>query len=376
MRSDEFRVGVVILAAAAITVILIMLLGEGRALFQSRYTIFLRFAQAPGVTVDTPVRKHGVLIGRVQNVELQQEGGVMLTAWIDARYKLRRNEVCRIGTSSFLGDAVLEFVPKGEEGASTEFILDGDLLADGFVASDPLKVLSNLEGNMQKTIMAIEGAADEVTLLARNLNDTLGAEKGQIQRIVQKSEVALDTFQSTMSSVDDMLGDPQLKASLKRSLAELPLVFDDVRATLSEAQQTLASFDRVSSKAERNLDNLEAFTEPLSKRGADLAENFDHTLENLDVLLSYLVQFSQAINSTDGTLGQLVHDRELYDRLNRSAASVEDATRTLPLIIRDVRVLMDKIATDPRQLGIKGALDRKPLGVGLKSPLPQMTPQR
>jgi phospholipid/cholesterol/gamma-HCH transport system substrate-binding protein len=368
-RVLRFYVGVVVISAALLTGILIFLLGEGQAFFQRRYTIFLRFPQAPGVTVDTPVRKHGVLIGRVKEVRLQEEGGVMLTVWIDARYKLRRNEVCRIGTSSFLGDAVLEFVPKGDEVASNEVIQDGDLLADGFVASDPLKVLTNLEGNMQTTIKSIETAADEVALLARNLNDTLSGDRGQIQRIVAKSELALDTFQSTMSSIDGLLGDPELKAGLKQSLSDLPLVFDDVRATLTEAQQTLASFERVSSKAERNLDNLEAFTEPLSQRGADLAENFDATLQNLDILLSQLVTFSQAINSKEGTLGQLVHDRELYDRINQAARNVEDATRRIRPIIEDVRIFTDKIATDPRVLGVKGALDQKPLGTGQKWPL-------
>ncbi|MFV1964068.1 MAG: MlaD family protein [Pirellulaceae bacterium] len=368
-RVLRFYVGVVVLSAALLTGILIFLLGEGRAFFQRRYTIFLRFAQAPGVTVDTPIRKHGVLIGRVKHVVLQEEGGVMLTAWIDARYKLRRNEVCRIGTSSFLGDAVLEFVPKGDDGGSNEVVQDGDLLADGFVASDPLKVLTNLEGNMQTTIKSIETAADEVGLLARSLNNTLDGDKGRIQRIVRKSELALDTFQSTMSSIDDMLGDPELRASLKRSFGDLPLVFDDIRATLSEAQRTLASFERVSSKAERNLDNLEAFTEPLGQRGPELAENVDRTLRNLDLLLAQLVQFSQALNSSEGTVGQLVHDRELYDRINQAAGNVEDATRRIRPIIEDVRVFTDKIATDPRVLGVKGALDRKPVGTGLKWPL-------
>ena len=118
-RVLRFRVGVVVLAAAVITCILIMLLGEGQAIFQRRYTIYLQFPQAPGVTIDTPVRKHGVLIGRVSEVKLLEKGGVLLTVWIDSRYTLRRSEVPRISTSSLLGDAVVEFVPRGEPQTST-----------------------------------------------------------------------------------------------------------------------------------------------------------------------------------------------------------------------------------------------------------------
>jgi phospholipid/cholesterol/gamma-HCH transport system substrate-binding protein len=245
-------------------------------------------------------------------------------------------------------------------------IQDGDLLADGVVASDPLKVLMNLEDDMKNTIGAIEQAADRVALLADNINQTLDADQGQVQRIVSKSEQALDTFQSTMTTIDDLLGDPELKTALKRSLRDLPDVFDDVRDTLHQTQDTLTKFDQVRLKAEKNLDNLAGLTEPLGERGDVLINNIDSTISNLDELVQQLVQFSRAINSGEGSLGKLVYDRELYDRLNRSADNIETATRRIRPILEDVRTFTDKIATDPRQLGVKGALDRKPLGIGLK----------
>jgi phospholipid/cholesterol/gamma-HCH transport system substrate-binding protein len=365
-RIIRFRVGVVVLAAVAITCFLILLLGEGRSFFQRRYSVLLRFPQAPGVTVDTPVRKHGVLIGRVSQVELQEDG-VLLTAWIDAKYKLRRNEICHIRSASLFGDAVLDFVPKGEAGVSKELIEDGDLLADGLVASNPLDVLMNLEEDMQSTIQSMDRAADDVGLLARSLNQILAEDEGQFQRLVSKSEAALDTFQSTMSKIDQLLGDPELNASLRRSLEGLPKTMDEVRLTLGETRKALASFERMSSKAERNLDNLEAFTEPLGERGEALVGSIDTSVRNLDELLSQMVLFSQAINSRESSLGKLVHDKQLYERISRATANFEDASRQILPILDDVRTFTHKIATDPRQLGVKGALDRKPLGVGIKS---------
>ena len=38
-------------------------------------------------------------------------------------------------------------------------------------------------------------------------------------------------------------------------------------------------------------------------------------------------------------------------------------------ILDDIRIFSDKIARDPRQLGLKGALDRRPVGTGTKLPL-------
>jgi phospholipid/cholesterol/gamma-HCH transport system substrate-binding protein len=119
----QFRVGVVVIAAIIITGILIISFREG---FRRQYTVYIRFPSAPGVTAGTPVRKHGVLIGRVVGVKLLEDGGVELTARIDRKYTLYTNDVCRISTASLLGDAVVDFVPGGVEEAAPQKIRVGD----------------------------------------------------------------------------------------------------------------------------------------------------------------------------------------------------------------------------------------------------------
>jgi phospholipid/cholesterol/gamma-HCH transport system substrate-binding protein len=59
-----------------------------------------------------------------------------------------------------------------------------------------------------------------------------------------------------------------------------------------------------------------------------------------------------------------MRDDELYVRLNRAAASVEKVVGDARPIVDDLKVFAQKIADDPRQLGVKGALDRRPAGVG------------
>ena len=70
-RTLRFRVGVVVVAGATILIILITLLGAWPSPFKPRYTFSSRFPRSPGVTIDTPVRKSGIQIGRVADVELQ-----------------------------------------------------------------------------------------------------------------------------------------------------------------------------------------------------------------------------------------------------------------------------------------------------------------
>lgn len=363
-RTIQLRVGVVVVTAAIIAFLLVLFFGEKRPLFQQQKTIYLLFRHAPGVSAQTPVRKNGVLIGRVVNVELRDEGGVKITAKIEARYKVFTSEIPRISTASLIGDAVLEFVP-GDVDSKIE-IEEDEVIADGIVSADPLRVLANLEPRLTGAISSIENAGNEVTQLARNLNTIVGNNQDQFQRVIQKSELAMEHFRSAMATVDEVVGDPELKANLKRSLHDLPQLFDEARETLADARKTLDGFQKMSERANSNLQNIEKFTKPLAERGETLAARLESAVGNVDTLLEQLVQFSSQLNNRDGTLGKLIYDKELYERLSRTAKNVEDATRRIRPIMEDMRVLSDKLATDPRELGLKGAMDRRPLGVGQK----------
>lgn len=369
----QFRVGVVVVAAAIITILLVLIFGEGVSFVRRQYTIKLHFPRAPGVTVGTPVRKQGILIGRISTVEIDDElGGVNLTAKIDRGKDIYQDELCYIKTSSLLGDPVLEFVQPKQFVTPRTKVQDDAYLADGIVGSDPLEVITNLEGNVRNVLTSIESAAGQVGTLAESLNSAFGTEDDSFNRLVRKSESALDQFSRTMTTIDEVIGDPDIRRSLKQTLEGLPDAMVDLKTTMTAARNTLAGFDRMSGKAETNLDNLQKFTEPLGERGAALVANVDASVASLDQLLRQLVTFSETLNSSDGSLGQFVHNRELYDSLNDAATRIEQATRMIAPIMQNVRTLTDKIARDPRQLGIKGALDRKPSGAGLNT-APQST---
>jgi len=362
-RVLRFRVGVVVVAAVTITAVLIMLFGAWPNILQPQYLVHIRFPEAPGVTVDTPVRKSGVLIGRVSDVNLMDEGGVVVSATINEKYKLWRNEICRIASGSLFGDAVLEFVPSGQADLPHQLIGDGEYVSDGVVASNPLRVLVNLEDNITAALTSVETAGDEVAQLARSVNGKVGGEDNQIGQIMEKADVALGRFENTMRSVERLLGDEQMNGKLRQSLEKLPEFLDETRKTMITAQGTMADFQRVSKKAEVNLEHLDQFMGPLGQRGAQLIENVDESTRNLNELLAQLVAFSEAMNSGQGTLGKLVHDDEVYNKINRLLTNAEELSVRLRPIVEDVRIFTDKIARDPRQLGVKGALDPRPTGL-------------
>src|SRR5688572_21700987 len=109
-RTKQFRVGVLVFATILLSSILIIWNSDFRALpFRGAYQVKMLVDQAPGVAPETPVRRRGIPIGRVAEVE-DVDDGALITLNIDEGKQIKTNEVGRI-QSSMVGDAVIEFVP-------------------------------------------------------------------------------------------------------------------------------------------------------------------------------------------------------------------------------------------------------------------------
>ena len=86
------------------------------------------------------------------------------------------------------------------------------------------------------------------------------------------------------------------------------------------------------------------------------------SLNRLDTVLAELDEFGKAINDSQGSLGQLVHNPDLYQRLNNAAANVEELTFRLQPVVDDARVISDKLARNPGRV-IRGAIGRQQSGL-------------
>ena len=352
-RVMQFRVGVVVLATAIITGILVVLFGDLPSLVQATYPLRMSFSDARGVADGTPVRKNGILVGRVSGVTLDERGGVSVVADIDSYVPIYRDEQPRIATT-LLGDAEIQLVP-GRIVPPRQKVGKEEVLV-GAVSRDPFEVFATLEPKMGVALESLTQASDAVTKLSGNLDRLLLGEDDTFEKMVRKTEAALDSFSLAMDNINDVMGDPQARAKLKETLALLPEVMSDLRTTVQGIGATVDT-------ADRNLRNLEGLTKPLGERGEGMVAQVNQTIGRLDEVLQQAAAFTRALNESQGTLGKLVRDPKVYDDLAQAAANVNRLTKELRPIVDDVRVFTDKIARHPEQLGVKGALDRR---AGLK----------
>jgi phospholipid/cholesterol/gamma-HCH transport system substrate-binding protein len=337
-RVVQFRVGVTVLAAIIITGILMLLFGQAPALLRGTYTVYIKFPAAPGVSQDTPIRKSGIRIGRVNKVQFAPDNEVLVTASIDGGIELYRDEAVTI-KSGLLGDTVLEFVPGPNKTTQRVRIKSGDLLA-GNVSVDPLQAFANIEGNLNQAAQSLTDAGSEVGKLAKNLNDVLGNNREQFSHIIKETDQTMELFQKSLKNLDDVIGDEKLKRDLKQSIAEFPPLLTETRNAVTSMQKTLAL-------ANDNLQNMQTVTKAMDEQGEGMVTNIAQSVERLDELLGQMNKFSRALNSKEGSLGQLVNNPELYNNISQASANINRLTRELEPIICNVNIITDKVARHP-----------------------------
>ena len=361
-RVLQFRIGLMVLATVIIAAILITMFGEGPEMFRPHYTISIKVSSAEGVSEKTAIRKRGILIGRVAGVKLL-DGEVLITAKINTDHKIHRNEICRI-YPSVIGDADVNFALPPGEGPSPEFLAEGETV-EGVVARDPVQMIGDLQGDFGSMIRSVTATTDETRNTMAKIAELFEKNEGRIDSIVGKAEANMDIIGKTLANANELLGDAQLRDNLKQTAAELPELMRNARATLDRVSQMTAS-------ADRNLQNLEEFTLALREQGTDVIEKLDDGALKLRFVLDQMAKFSESLNSTDTSFGLLMHDRQLYDNINRTAANIEELSRALRPVVNDARVFTDKIARHPELLGVRGAMQES---VGTKGVPAYPTPR-
>lgn len=394
-KRNKLMVGLVMMLGMIVTSALVFIFGAMPSFGTAYHEMRIEFPATPGVHENTVVQKNGVQIGRVLEINLH-DTGVILTLAIHKGVTLRYHDICRIKMGSLLtGEAILEFsaatlserldyfdankdgiLDKQETNHSQAVVPPGSDLSLGTVVVDPLSALLAMQQNMTETFAAIQRAgggidqaANEFTALMKSLNNSFSDNESDLKKAVRKTEEAMTRFATAMTAIDAIVGDPQVTAKLKQAVQQFPVLLQQASDTMDSVQVTMKQFESVGGQAQVNLEHLQRFTQPLGERGEQLVESITSSVEDFDSLVTKMDQMVTTLNSSRGSLHKLIHDDELYDQIRRTSMNVEDATKRLRPIMNDLRIFTDKIATDPRQLGISGALNRRPSGTGVKSPL-------
>jgi phospholipid/cholesterol/gamma-HCH transport system substrate-binding protein len=368
-RVMQFRVGVMFLATLIITGILLVMFGKLPTLIGRNYVLYIRFDYAGGVTKGSPVRKSGVLIGRVTDVALTDaDSRVLVTVEIQHDKIIYRNEDPYI-VRDLLGDTALVFIPNPDLRGPRERVPPGATL-EGHVSDDPTGLKKALEApitTVTETGKALKDASDELKHAATKINKILDTEDQHIKDL-------LGNAADSLKAIRNILGDQQTQSKLSDAMQKLPKTLDNMNETFNKANESLAKFtsptgrdqkspvDRMVHTIDMTERTLRKFSEPSAEGEPAPADQIAKAMENVNEITGLMRSIMCRIDRGDGSLGALLNDRQLYDRINRAARNIEQVTQQLKPIVDDARVFSDKIARHPGVI-VRDAV--KP-GIGIK----------
>lgn len=357
-RQLQFRVGLLVLVAAAIGGWLVYEFGDLKQYVRKRYALTIHFESGSGLYPTAPVTLSGLNVGSVRSIQLDSKlSGVV--ALVDVREDVRIPiDSKAVIVRSILGETTVEITPGVERVA----FKPGERFS-GQLAIDPLEMVQRMEGRAVEVLTALGETTREWQLVAKNVNGLMETNRGNLGQVVERAAESLHEFTVTMKHANDLLasankivGDPAAQQALHDTLVAMPKLVNETHRTIAETRNAVASSRQVLDSVNKNLVNLTQITEPVGKRGELMVAKLDSSLTNLDQLLGELNRFSKLVNSKDGSLQKFASDPSLYENLDRSSQSLAVLLRNVEPVLRDLREFSDKVARNPELLGVGGAV--------------------
>lgn len=392
-RLRKQRVGMFVLMAIVILGILVLANTE-RTWLVSQYIVTVKPERAPGVTIGTPVRKSGILIGRVKDViPDDDEARVILVLGINSDVKIFENEECSIGTESVLGDAMVEFVPQGLERRGAQIPTDGsyemkrenvktskgpmemfadvgnrvnEILPEVKLALESIKDAGNTVDSAGQQFMTL---TDTVQETIEDNEDKFGTLLTETQQLAVRGRAAVDRFNDIFEAIDVILRDPEVERRFQDTIAETTKFASEVRSLVEQTRDTVEKFGKVPASFDRTRQNVELFSDSLREDGPAILAKFKKSLAGVDTFVEELKGVSallERFKDADGTIVKLLEDDDLYEAITKTINNVKKESHKVGPLMDDARSFADAVARDPGLLGVRGALNRRPEKTGDK----------
>lgn len=205
---NSVKLGIFVLAAIAVLILSLYLIGKNRSWFGAYFEIKTHFRTVGGLAVGNNVRYAGIDVGTVKKVLFVNDTTVEVVINLDMKMKeiIRKNALAALGTDGLIGNRVIN-ISAGS--GQAPFVEVGTVIS------------SKEEINTDKMLNTLGKTNDNIALISAELLNTL-------RRI------------NTSAQVTSILDDVSLSNDLKASLNNLRETTQKASALMSEASRTLA----------------------------------------------------------------------------------------------------------------------------------------
>lgn len=267
------------IALTAIAAIVLLFFGlnflKGMSLFDNNVEYKMMFTDLKGLMRNTSIYANGYKVGTVKDIlyDFEKQGPIEVECEIDPRLYIPYGTKAKIETD-LMGNIKVSLL-LGKQGAQR--LKPGDV---------------------------IEGVDDKGAM-------------SQVAEMMPDIQAIIPKVDSIMSNLNMILSNPALVSILTNMdgmSANLKETTQELNGLLKEIHQGVPGMMR---HADKTLANTEKLTNNLSKIDVDgMMAKIDHTLNNVESM-------TNALNSKEGTLGLLMHDKTAYNNLSSTLSHVD-----------------------------------------------------
>ena len=267
------------IALVAIVGILVMYFGinflKGMNLFSTNNAYYMTFDDIQGLGASTPIYADGYKVGTVDGLEYDYKENGPIKVKVDINKDLR--------------------IPQGSKA----------------------EIVKDLMGNLQVNLLLANNPRERVEpggIIPGAVNGGMMDKAANLIPVVEKMLPKLD---SILTSVNALLADPALAASLHN----VETITSNLTVSTRELNTLMAGLNTqgpgMVRKANGVLDNTNRLT-------ANLASlDVQGTLNKVNQTLESAHQFTEKLNSNQGSLGLLMNDTKLYDNLTSTMSHAD-----------------------------------------------------
>jgi len=318
--NHETKVGILTIVALAMLILGFNFL-KGKDVFNNSKKIYAIFPKLGSLTKSNEVKINGLTIGTVYDLQEVDKNvsGIKVTISLTRDVNIPVNSVAYISANVVgIGSASIII----EKGDATTYLKDGDVLNT--------RIDEGLFGGLTS----------------------------EVSPTLTKIRNSLDTVNKVLSNVNTIF-DAGAKRNLQNTIANLALASNSLNKLLdlqtSALGAALNNVNSITGNIKNNNDSLTAVISNTKKFTEQLARlEMKKTMDTLQAAVSQLKFTMTKISSNEGTLGALINDRQLYNRLNDAVLSAE--------------ILIDDLRTHPKRYVNVSVFGKKDKGGALTSP--------
>ena len=259
----------------------------GIDIFSRNIIYYASYENVSGLQTAAPITIHGVKVGTIESITFDPSKGsnVEVALAVKRQYRLPVDTRAVIYDNGIMGGKAIML----ELGSSSELLKRGDqIISDG--GSDMISSIGNELGDLK----------GKLTVVADNLATALA----NINTLVEQNT---DNLSGTISNLNSISS--SLDGVLKSERKNIEGIVTSLNGLAEMLDQNTERFDRI-------IGNVDAVAEQLEQAKVDsLVKAFTSTADNLSRMLA-------SINAGEGSVGELMNDKELYDNLAAASGNL------------------------------------------------------